>query len=124
MMHLADLRGRERIAVAESQMIVMRADDNPLGFELRIASFDRTDHVADGLLRADDLGGDPRLRAGKLERLRHEVLADLLLDRAEVLAGGLERFHHRRALRVHRRNPHVAFFLLARRCAQLVSAQS
>ena len=81
---------RERIAAAEAQMIVMRADHDRL-FGMRAVPFEHAEHVFHRRLLPVDirLAGDPP--AGQLAALRSRSGIDLALERRQI---GAERGLH------------------------------
>src|SRR5262245_20931788 len=87
MMDLSNLRWSERMAVAETQVIVMSPQDDPLVAQRRIGSFDGAQDIAYRFPDPNDVRRQPDSNSRQLERFRFQISIHFLLNCIEVFPG-------------------------------------
>ena len=99
-MDLADLGGRQRIAVAEAKVIVVGSGHDVLILERRVRSRQHSDDIPHCFSCAIDFSCDPNPNRRQFERLWFEVRIDLFLNCRKVSACILEQLHDGTATRL------------------------
>src|SRR5215510_96183 len=112
-MNLSNLRRSERVTVAKAEMIVMCSDDEPFILQGRIGPLYGGDYISNRFSRSGNFRRNVDSDIRQVKGLWFQIRIDFLLNRGDILAGGLEKRKERLAPGMYRWYAEIVCFCAA-----------